>query len=107
VAHEGEEILFLLSGRIEFQVGTDRFLMEEGDCLHFDSEQPHMGRNIGSEPARMLMVVSPSRSARNRFGWWNTPNVLSTSAASKRKLEPIGEGTLSRKERRLRKGGNT
>jgi transcriptional regulator with XRE-family HTH domain len=69
VAHEGEEVLFLLSGKIEFQVGRDRFLMKEGDCVHFNSEQPHMGRNAGKKPARMLMVVSPSRPVGNQFGW--------------------------------------
>src|SRR5579883_2601039 len=73
VAHEGEEVLFLLSGKIEFQIGSDRFVMEEGDCAHFDCEQPHMGRNIGTEPARMLMVVATSRTAGRRFGWWNAP----------------------------------
>jgi transcriptional regulator with XRE-family HTH domain len=79
VAHEGEEVLFLLSGKIEFQIGSDRFLMEEGDCVHFDCEQPHMGRNIGAEPARMLMVVATSRAAARRFGWWNAPTAMPLS----------------------------
>jgi transcriptional regulator with XRE-family HTH domain len=63
VRHAGEEVLYVLSGRIEFQVGDERFEMRAGDCLHFDAEQPHMGRNLGRAPARMLMVVMNHRSA--------------------------------------------
>ena len=83
VAHPGEEILFLLSGRIEFQVAADRFTMDAGDCLHFNAAQPHMGRNVGNRPARMLMVVSPSRAPARHFGWWTMPATM--AAAGDRK----------------------
>jgi transcriptional regulator with XRE-family HTH domain len=56
VAHEGEELLLILSGRIEFQIGAERLMMEAGDSVHFDASIPHMGRNAGETPARMLMV---------------------------------------------------
>jgi transcriptional regulator with XRE-family HTH domain len=75
VAHPGEEILFLLTGRIEFQVAADRFVMNAGDCLHFNSAQPHMGRNIGKQPARLLMVVSPSRAPATQARRWMTPGL--------------------------------
>lgn len=60
VAHEGEEVLYVLSGRIEFQIGDDKILLDEGDCLHLRGIKPHKGRNIGETPARILMVVTPS-----------------------------------------------
>jgi len=60
LAHEGEEILYILEGRIEFQIGSDRFVLEQGDCVHLVGDKPHMGRNVGRKPARMLMVVTPS-----------------------------------------------
>ena len=62
LTHEGEEILYILEGQIEFQIGDDRFVLEAGDCVHFHGDKPHMGRNIGRTPARMLMVVTPSQS---------------------------------------------
>lgn len=65
--HEGEEVLYVLEGRIEFQIGANSFVMEAGDCVHFICETPHHGRNVGSVPARMLMVVSPSGSLAQRF----------------------------------------
>lgn len=72
VAHAGEELLYLLAGRIEFRIGDDRFVMQAGDSLHFDCGQPHMGRNLGTTPARLLMVVSrPKEHAGGpALGWW-------------------------------------
>jgi transcriptional regulator with XRE-family HTH domain len=60
LSHEGEEVLFVLSGRIEFQIGADKLVLDEGDCVHLIGVKPHVGRNIGKKPARMLMVVTPS-----------------------------------------------
>ncbi len=60
VAHEGEEFLLILSGRVEFQIGAERLMMETGDSVHFDAGIPHMGRNAGATPARMLMVHTRS-----------------------------------------------
>jgi quercetin dioxygenase-like cupin family protein len=64
LTHEGEEVLYLLEGTIEFQIGDDRFVMKPGDCVHFNCEKPHMGRNVGKSPARLLMVVTPVHSVR-------------------------------------------
>jgi transcriptional regulator with XRE-family HTH domain len=60
VAHEGEEFLLILSGRVDFQIGAERLMMETGDSVHFDAGIPHMGRNAGDAPARMLMVHTRS-----------------------------------------------
>jgi transcriptional regulator with XRE-family HTH domain len=58
--HEGEEVLYILEGKIEFQIGDDKLLLEQGDCVHLIGSKPQMGRNAGKKPARMLMVVTPS-----------------------------------------------
>lgn len=71
VSHEGEEFLYLLSGRIEFRVGPDRFVMQAGDSLHFNCQEPHMGRAVGDRPARLLMVVS--RQPGRKLAWWQEP----------------------------------
>lgn len=96
VRHAGEEVLYVLSGRIEFQVGDERFEMRAGDCLHFDAEQPHMGRNLGRAPARMLMVVMNHRSATGAVRTGG-PAELSQLAAR--------ENTLARP--RILKGGRS
>jgi len=60
LSHEGEEILYVLEGRIEFQIGEERFVLDQGDSVHLFGDRPHMGRNAGVGPARLLMVVTPS-----------------------------------------------
>lgn len=60
LSHVGEEILYVLEGRIEFQIGEERFVLDQGDSVHLFGDRPHMGRNAGIGPARLLMVVTPS-----------------------------------------------
>jgi transcriptional regulator with XRE-family HTH domain len=55
--HEGEEILFVLEGRTKFQHGSKEFIMEEGDCVYFDSGIPHFGESIGDKPVKSFMVI--------------------------------------------------
>jgi len=66
LSHRGEEFLYLLSGKIEFEIGTERFVMERGDCIHLQASQPHRSYNIGHEPARLLMVIAPALEGSRR-----------------------------------------
>jgi quercetin dioxygenase-like cupin family protein len=66
LTHEGEEILYVLEGKIEFQIGEERFILDPGDCVHLFGDKPHMGRNAGLGPARLLMVVTPSDVVEHR-----------------------------------------
>ena len=59
IEHEGEEIGYILEGRIELTVDGETFLLEEGDSFQFRSERPHGYRNPGSEPARILWINTP------------------------------------------------
>lgn len=60
--HEGEEILYVLSGRIEFQVGKRKEQLAKGDCVHFDSTIPHRLICVGDEPAAALVVIAATHS---------------------------------------------
>jgi transcriptional regulator with XRE-family HTH domain len=55
--HEGEEFLYMLEGKMEFNFKDQVYLLERGDCVYFDSAFPHGGRSIGDVPARMLIVI--------------------------------------------------
>lgn len=54
--HSGEEFIFVLAGRVEFEIGEYKYLLETGDSLYFDSSIPHRGRSIGDE-ARALVTI--------------------------------------------------
>lgn len=56
--HEGEEIVFVLTGQVEIQFGPRRELLQPGDCVQFDSTIPHKLIALTDEPASVLVVVA-------------------------------------------------
>lgn len=54
VAHEGEEILFVLEGAITQMLDGEEMLMQAGDSLHFRGNRPHSWSNHTDQPARLL-----------------------------------------------------
>ncbi len=55
--HEGEELLFVLEGEIEFYLDDERFVLSEGDSIYFDSGKAHSGRSLGDTGAKLLIVI--------------------------------------------------
>lgn len=59
--HEGEELLFILSGDIEMQIGTRKERLGPGDCVQFDSTIPHRLIALTDAPASALVVVAATK----------------------------------------------
>jgi len=57
VSHSGEEFVYCLSGRLEYQVGDESYTLEAGDRLLFKANQPHNWKNPGPEPAEIILVL--------------------------------------------------
>ncbi|CAM3489550.1 HTH cro/C1-type domain-containing protein [Bordetella sputigena] len=57
--HDGEELIHILSGRVEWQIGMDKFMLEAGDTLHFDSRMPHRGRSLGGPATALVVMYAP------------------------------------------------
>lgn len=55
--HEGEELLFVLEGTMNFLLGNREYILEEGDCIYFDSGLPHFGESVGRKEAKCFMVI--------------------------------------------------
>ncbi len=55
--HTGTEFAFLLRGRLKIQVGFDEYVLEPGDAMAFDSSEPHLLVNEGTEPAEGIWFV--------------------------------------------------
>ena len=55
--HEGEELLFVLEGTMQFQYNNQEYIVEQGDCIYFDSSLPHFGESRGDQRVRCLMVI--------------------------------------------------
>ncbi len=60
IVHAGEEVAYLLEGRIELLLGSERHRIEAGDAFTFSSQIPHGYRNIGDSVARILWVNTPA-----------------------------------------------
>ena len=54
--HHGKEYGFLVSGRLEIEVGSDVVELGPGDSIVFGSETPHRFRALGDEPARAVWL---------------------------------------------------
>ena len=54
--HEGEELLYILEGRVELLYGKESYVLEPGDSIYYDSVVPHQVRAVEA-PAKLLAVV--------------------------------------------------
>jgi len=59
IQHEGEEMGFVLQGRIELSVEGQAYIVERGDSFFFRSSRPHGYKNIGNITALILWVNTP------------------------------------------------
>lgn len=59
-AHEGEEVVVVLEGRVLLDIeGATPVVLERGDSAYYDSTRRHRWTNIGEGIARVLSVATP------------------------------------------------
>ncbi len=56
-SHEGEEFLYVLSGKVEITYGKGVYTLNEGDSIYYDSVVEHHVHTAGEAPAKILAVV--------------------------------------------------
>ena len=64
LAHEGEEVGYVISGRLRLTVGSETFELGAGDSFAFRSEIEHRYVNPGKTRTRVIWVSTPSRVSR-------------------------------------------
>jgi len=57
--HDGEEWVYVLSGRLRVSVAGVPHDLEPGDSAHFDSRQPHRLTALGGRDAELILVACP------------------------------------------------
>jgi quercetin dioxygenase-like cupin family protein len=66
LAHGGQEVLYILEGKVLFTLGDEEIILKKGDALYFDGNVPHKGITLGKKPAKALIVLMiPGRRVRN------------------------------------------
>ncbi|MES2791187.1 MAG: cupin domain-containing protein [Planctomycetota bacterium] len=59
LAHEGEEFLMVLSGKVDLHYDQQVFELNAGDSLYFDANTEHRLANPYKKPAQVLCVFHP------------------------------------------------
>ena len=54
-----EKFIYVLEGRIEVDIGEEKYNLMKGDTLYFEALAPHSFKNISNNESRLLCVVSP------------------------------------------------
>ena len=55
--HAGEELIHMLSGRLDVSVGDQEFQLRRGDSIHFRTDHEHRWRNPAKHPARAVWTA--------------------------------------------------
>ena len=56
-AHEGEEFIYVMEGQIELEYGKEKYLLNEGDSIYYDSIVKHHLHGAPGKSAKILAVV--------------------------------------------------
>lgn len=60
VDHPGQEFVYCIAGRVQYEVAGCLYVLNPGDSLLFEAEQLHRFRNLGTDPAQLLVVFQAS-----------------------------------------------
>jgi quercetin dioxygenase-like cupin family protein len=80
-----EELLLVLEGTIEAQVGDDKAVAKRGEILHVPKMVPHNFKNVGTEKSKVLGFFGGANNIIATFDhkWWPTEsNMVDTATVS-------------------------
>lgn len=60
-SHSGEELIYVLDGRVRQTLGEALIMLNAGDSLHFMGDTPHSFANPGPGPARLIWTGTTPR----------------------------------------------
>lgn len=55
--HEGEQWLYVLSGRLRLRIADEEVVLEEGDAAHFDADNDHRIEALDGRDATVILVA--------------------------------------------------
>ena len=58
-AHEGEEFVHVMQGKLHVRIGEVDYYLDPGDSLHFKSTRPHAYRNGGEGECVVFLATCP------------------------------------------------
>lgn len=61
--HNGQEFIYLLTGRVRYRHGNHTYELAPGDSLFFDADAPHGPEELLELPIRMLAIIVEQKSS--------------------------------------------
>jgi len=59
--YPGQEFCFVLKGRFEVGINKQQYILNNGDGFYFNSKNSHLFKNISSEEAEILWIITPNK----------------------------------------------
>jgi transcriptional regulator with XRE-family HTH domain len=56
--HPGDEMIFVISGRLRVWLKNKPIDLNAGDCIYFDATVPHRSQSLGKMRGKALLVIS-------------------------------------------------
>jgi transcriptional regulator with XRE-family HTH domain len=56
---DSEELVVVLAGTVQLELGGDRHELEPGDSIDYRSSTPHRVTNVGNDIAEVMWIISP------------------------------------------------
>src|SRR5437868_10594567 len=56
--HPGVELIYVMPGKLELTIGSETFVLEEGDAVYFDSVVRHSYQRLGKNPCTGVVVTA-------------------------------------------------
>ena len=56
-SHDGQEFIFVLTGKMEVRLGEEIHILEPGDSIYYDSTVPHLVKCHNKEVTKILAVL--------------------------------------------------
>lgn len=57
--HAGAELIYVIQGSLDVELGEDQYTLQTGDSMYFDSSVAHGYRRRGARTCKVLVVTAP------------------------------------------------
>lgn len=54
-----EKFIYVVEGKVEANIGEEKYTLTKGDTLYFESLVPHFFKNLNDNESRLLCAISP------------------------------------------------
>jgi len=64
LSHDGSQFIYCLTGRVNYNIAGEEYVLEPGDTLLFSSKMPHSWYNPVDEPTTLIITLATSEEGR-------------------------------------------